>query len=372
MHDLEEAFGAPVLEAYGMTEAAHQMASNPLPPARAQAGLGRPRHRSADQHHGRRGHASADRRAGRGRASRARTSSRGYENNPEANAKSFTDGWFRTGDQGFLDAEGYLTLVGRIKELINRGGEKISPREIDEVLLDASRRSPKRCASACRTRRGARKWRRRWSLKERGQRSGSACLLQGTARRVQAAEADSHHRHDSPHRDRQDSARRRRPGVRQARAMSLREDRHRRRGRDRRLHRRARSRGPGVEVVLFARGPHLRAMQERGLRVISPDGDFEVRPTVTGELSTIGRADVVFLGVKAHGLTALAPAARARSSGLTPPSSARRTASPGGTSRASAAIWRDFASSGSTLAVSLPTPSSRDASSARWPILRRT
>ena len=59
----------------------------------------------------------------------------GYENNPEANASSFTNGWFRTGDQGFLDADGYLTLTGRIKELINRGGEKIAPREIDEVLL---------------------------------------------------------------------------------------------------------------------------------------------------------------------------------------------------------------------------------------------
>src|SRR6185503_10476101 len=59
----------------------------------------------------------------------------GYENNPEANAKSFTDGWFRTGDQGFLDENGYLTLTGRLKEMINRGGEKISPREIDEVLL---------------------------------------------------------------------------------------------------------------------------------------------------------------------------------------------------------------------------------------------
>ena len=59
----------------------------------------------------------------------------GYENNPEANASSFTNGWFRTGDQGFLDADGYLTLVARIKELINRGGEKISPREIDEVLM---------------------------------------------------------------------------------------------------------------------------------------------------------------------------------------------------------------------------------------------
>ena len=72
----------------------------------------------------------------------------------------------------------------------------------------------------------------------------------------------------------------------------------------------ARAAIPGVEVVLFARGPHLRAMQERGLRVTSPDGDFEVRPTVTGDLSTIGPADVVFLGVKAHSLTALAPQLR--------------------------------------------------------------
>ena len=64
---------------------------------------------------------------------------RGYENNAEANATSFVDGWFRTGDQGFLDDDGYLTLTGRLKEMINRGGEKISPREIDEVLLDAPR-----------------------------------------------------------------------------------------------------------------------------------------------------------------------------------------------------------------------------------------
>jgi acyl-CoA synthetase (AMP-forming)/AMP-acid ligase II len=60
---------------------------------------------------------------------------RGYHNNPEANAAAFTNGWFRTGDQGILDKTGYLTLVGRLKELINRGGEKISPREIDETLL---------------------------------------------------------------------------------------------------------------------------------------------------------------------------------------------------------------------------------------------
>ncbi len=66
----------------------------------------------------------------------------------------------------------------------------------------------------------------------------------------------------------------------------------------------------GADVVLFARGPHLKAMQEGGLRVVSPDGDFEVRPRVTGDLGSIGTADVVFLGVKAHGLTALAPSLR--------------------------------------------------------------
>jgi len=66
----------------------------------------------------------------------------------------------------------------------------------------------------------------------------------------------------------------------------------------------------GADVVLFARGAHLEAMQARGLRVISPEGDFEVRPQVTGDLTTIGNADFIFLGVKAHGLTALAPTLR--------------------------------------------------------------
>jgi acyl-CoA synthetase (AMP-forming)/AMP-acid ligase II len=134
MHSLEAAFGAPVLEAYGMTEAAHQMASNPLPPADRKPGsVGRGtdvqisimdaigKHLPA----GERGEVVI----------KGPNVIRGYENNPEANAKSFVDGWFRTGDQGFLDEQGYLTLVARIKELINRGGEKISPREIDEVLL---------------------------------------------------------------------------------------------------------------------------------------------------------------------------------------------------------------------------------------------
>jgi acyl-CoA synthetase (AMP-forming)/AMP-acid ligase II len=134
MHDLETAFGAPVLESYGMTEAAHQMASNPLPPAVRKPGSVGPATGvaistiDAEGRHliqGERGEVVI----------KGATVIRGYENNPEANAESFVDGWFRTGDEGYLDGDGYLTLVGRIKELINRGGEKISPREIDEVLL---------------------------------------------------------------------------------------------------------------------------------------------------------------------------------------------------------------------------------------------
>jgi len=135
MADIEERFGAPILEAYGMTEAAHQMASNPLPPGiRKPGSVGCGTSVSiailSEQGDllppGTVGEVSI----------KGPNVFGGYEGNPEANASSFTNGWFRTGDQGQLDENGYLTLVGRIKELINRGGEKISPREIDEVLLD--------------------------------------------------------------------------------------------------------------------------------------------------------------------------------------------------------------------------------------------
>ena len=134
MEETEAAFGAPVLEAYGMTEAAHQMASNPLPPTARKPGSVGP---------GTDVQISIMDAAGTHQPTDVRGEVvikgpnviTGYENNPEANATSFVDGWFRTGDQGYLDADGYLHLVARIKELINRGGEKISPREIDEVLL---------------------------------------------------------------------------------------------------------------------------------------------------------------------------------------------------------------------------------------------
>jgi acyl-CoA synthetase (AMP-forming)/AMP-acid ligase II len=134
MGAIERVFGVPVLEAYGMTEASHQMASNPLPPAERKPGSVGPAAgvrlsiMDSEGNHlpaGQLGEVVVE----------GPNVVLGYEDNPEANAASFTNGWFRTGDQGFLDARGYLTLTGRIKELINRGGEKIGPREIDEVLL---------------------------------------------------------------------------------------------------------------------------------------------------------------------------------------------------------------------------------------------
>jgi acyl-CoA synthetase (AMP-forming)/AMP-acid ligase II len=134
MAGLEAAFDVPVIESYGMTEAAHQMASNPLPPrARKPGSVGLaagPEVAILDE-------AGGPLPSGRPGevAIRGPNVIRSYANNPEANATAFCGGWFRTGDQGYLDDEGYLFITGRLKELINRGGEKIAPREIDEVLL---------------------------------------------------------------------------------------------------------------------------------------------------------------------------------------------------------------------------------------------
>ena len=134
MAELESVFGAPVIEAYGMTEATHQMASNPLPPeARKPGTVGQaagPEVAIMDEA----GALVAQGAVGEIVIHGANVTS-AYENNPEANATAFSDGWFRTGDQGQFDADGYLTITGRLKEIINRGGEKISPREVDEVLL---------------------------------------------------------------------------------------------------------------------------------------------------------------------------------------------------------------------------------------------
>ena len=131
---LESRFGAPVVEAYGMTEASHQMSSNPLPPGERRpgsVGTGTGVEVSVRDETGYEVEAGS-----RGEVCvRGSNVMGGYANNPEANATAFWDGWFRTGDQGVVSGDGYLTLTGRLKELINRGGEKISPVEVDQALI---------------------------------------------------------------------------------------------------------------------------------------------------------------------------------------------------------------------------------------------
>jgi oxalate---CoA ligase len=135
MAELERTFRCPVIEAYGMTEAAHQMTCNPLPPRKRKAGTvgvpAGPEVAILDDEgkvlpRGRTGEVVI----------RGPNVTPGYEANPEANENAFIDDWFRTGDQGVIDHEGYLQLTGRLKELINRGGEKIAPIEIDVVLME--------------------------------------------------------------------------------------------------------------------------------------------------------------------------------------------------------------------------------------------
>jgi acyl-CoA synthetase (AMP-forming)/AMP-acid ligase II len=134
MAQLEGVFKVPVIESYGMTEASHQMASNPLPPGGRKPGsvgvAAGPEVSVFDET----GHPLSQGETGEV-VIRGPNVTQGYENNPEANKVAFTDGWFRTGDQGFFDTEGYLFLTGRIKEIINRGGEKVAPREVDEALM---------------------------------------------------------------------------------------------------------------------------------------------------------------------------------------------------------------------------------------------
>ena len=135
MSELEQTFKSPVIEAYAMTEASHQMTSNPLPPGTRKPGTvgiaAGPEVAIMDD-------AGNLLRAGSiGEVViQGENVTAGYENNPTANRENFVNGWFRTGDQGVMDEDGYLTITGRLKEIINRGGEKISPREVDEILLE--------------------------------------------------------------------------------------------------------------------------------------------------------------------------------------------------------------------------------------------
>jgi acyl-CoA synthetase (AMP-forming)/AMP-acid ligase II len=131
---IEDMFGVPFVEAYGMTEASHQMTSNPLPPRHRKAGsvgVGAGLRLSIMDKAG--NHLGNNQRGEV--VIQGANVFRGYENNPEANARAFVNGWFRTGDEGLLDQDCYLHLTGRIKDLIIRGGENIAPHEVDEVLL---------------------------------------------------------------------------------------------------------------------------------------------------------------------------------------------------------------------------------------------
>ncbi len=136
--ELEAVFKAPLVEAYGMTEATHQMCSNPLPPGvRKPGSVGLPAGPEVailteDGRLVQHGQSDAIGEI----VIRGANVTRGYENNEAANAEAYVNGWFRTGDQGRMDADGYVSLTGRLKEIINRGGEKISPREVDEILMD--------------------------------------------------------------------------------------------------------------------------------------------------------------------------------------------------------------------------------------------
>ncbi|WP_138503291.1 acyl--CoA ligase [Nostoc sp. PA-18-2419] len=134
IEQLEATLNAPVVESYSMTEASHLMTTNPIPPKVRKPGtvgygfgveVGIMDSEGNLLPQGSLGEVVV----------KAPNVIDGYENNPEANATAFVNGWFRTGDQGTLDEDGYLRLTGRIKELINRGGEKISPLEVDDILL---------------------------------------------------------------------------------------------------------------------------------------------------------------------------------------------------------------------------------------------
>jgi acyl-CoA synthetase (AMP-forming)/AMP-acid ligase II/acyl carrier protein len=133
--ELENIFKTPVIEAYGMTEASHQMASNPLPPKQRRPGSVGIAAGPEVQIMNKAGDLLAPGEVGE-IVIRGANVTPGYHNDTTANIRAFTKGWFRTGDLGRIDGDGYIFIDGRIKEIINRGGEKISPREIDEALLN--------------------------------------------------------------------------------------------------------------------------------------------------------------------------------------------------------------------------------------------
>ena len=284
------------------------MASNPLPPKPRKTRFGRAARRPRDRHPRRAGALQPQGAQGEV-AIRGDNVTTGYETNPEANAGAFTDGWFRTGDLGFFDEDGYLTITGRLKEIINRGGEKISPREVDEVLTghDAVAQAVtfavphgklgEDVAAAVVLREG-----RSLTEKELARFCrGAACRLQGSPhRRVP--------RRDTQGRDRQAAAHRPR---RAARANQN------HRGRPMKIcifgagaiggHVGALLSRAGLDVTLIARGPHLAAMKQHGLTLVTGDGDeFIARPRCTDDPVEAGIQDYVLIALKAHSVPLVA------------------------------------------------------------------
>ncbi len=300
MREAEARYGAPMVEAYGMTEATHQIASNPLPPAARHEGsvgiAAGAEFRIVDA-----GGSDVDRGAIGEVAIRGAGLTPGYLNNDQANAESFFDGWFRTGDQGRVD-DGYLRLLGRLKEMIIRGGENISPYEIEAVLL-----SHPQVAEAVAFGVDDDKY---------GQTVAAAVVLEGDAGadelrrycRALAGGVQGAGSHPRAGRDPKDAHRQGAapadgglPGgagvrfaVLGAGAIGA--------------YLGAALAQAGSDVTLIARGPHLQAMIEHGVRVQSPRGDFTSHPAATADLDALAEADVIVIGLKAHSLPELAPA----------------------------------------------------------------
>jgi acyl-CoA synthetase (AMP-forming)/AMP-acid ligase II len=226
---------------------------------------------------------------------------KGYANNPKANAEAFTHGWFRTGDQGVMDAEGYLSLTGRLKEIINRGGEKIAPREVDDVIMDhpavaqvvtfamPHEKLGEEVAAAVVLREGQQVQRRRAARLRCDQAGG----LQGAAQDpVPAGDTEGRHRQAAAHRPGAETGIGRMKicvygagaiggllGARLARA--------------------------GEDVTLIARGPHLAAMRGKGLKVTGIGGDFTVSPRATDNPAEAGVQDFVIIAVKAQAVSGI-------------------------------------------------------------------
>ena len=311
MTALEEAFDAPVLEAYAMTEAAHQMCSNPLPPAPRKPGMVGPAAGPEVAIMNEVGEALPTGVEGEIVIRGANVMS-GYLANPEADATAFHGAWFRTGDLGFLDTEGYLKVTGRLKEIINRGGEKIAPLEVDEVLLDhpgvaqvvtfalPHPRLGEDVAAAV--------------VRVPDQPVDEGALREFAARRL----ADFKVPRTIVFVDeipKGPTGKIQRIGL--AAALGL--DGRGRAGRRRvrvcvygagaiggylavRLAR------AGAEVSVVARGPHLAAIQERGLALVLAEERLVAHLEATSDASTLGAQDYVVLTLKAHSIPGVVPA----------------------------------------------------------------